>query len=104
MFKTTVLSALCLLFIIATTPPIQKYEVGDVVKDFTLENIDGKKVSLSSYNNEKGVILIFDCNTCPYSQTSTFQIPISGLSCNGDKPQRSKPVARRFYGKNDFIC
>ena len=39
----------------------------NAVKDFTLLNIDGKKVSLSDYKNQKGVILIFNCNTCPFS-------------------------------------
>ena len=44
------------------------YQVGDQVKDFSLKNTDGKKVSLSDYSGSKGVIVIFDCNTCPYSK------------------------------------
>jgi peroxiredoxin len=44
------------------------YGVGDTVKSFTLKNTDGKNVSLSDYKGEKGVIVIFDCNTCPYSK------------------------------------
>lgn len=76
MFKTITLTALCLIFLSAATPPIKKYEIGDVIKDFTLENVDGEKISLSSYNNEKGVILIFDCNTCPYSQAYLDRIKL----------------------------
>jgi len=48
--------------------PMKKgYNIGDVVADFTLENIDGKMVSLADYKDEKGVILIFTCNHCPYA-------------------------------------
>ena len=43
------------------------YEVGDMATDFSLENIDGKMVSLSDYKDAKGFIVIFTCNTCPYA-------------------------------------
>ena len=42
-------------------------KVGDQAMDFNLKNIDGKMVSLSGNNEVKGYILIFTCNTCPYS-------------------------------------
>lgn len=43
------------------------YKVGDIATDFSLMNIDGKKVSLSDYKDAKGFIVIFTCNTCPYA-------------------------------------
>ena len=43
------------------------YKVGDIATDFSLENIDGKKVSLADYKDAKGFIVIFTCNTCPYA-------------------------------------
>ena len=43
------------------------YKVGDEATNFTLENIDGKKTSLSDYKDAKGFIIVFTCNTCPYS-------------------------------------
>ena len=43
------------------------YQVGDIATDFSLENIDGKNVSLSDYKDAKGFIVIFTCNTCPYA-------------------------------------
>ena len=43
------------------------YQIGDMVDNFELQNIDGKMVSLSDYNNSKGVIVVFTCNTCPYA-------------------------------------
>lgn len=49
------------------------YRVGDTVADFKLKNIDGKMVSLSSFET-KGVTLIFDCNTCPVSKAYNTRI------------------------------
>lgn len=43
------------------------YKVGDVIKDFSLKNIDGNRVSLAHYQDAKGFIITFTCNTCPYA-------------------------------------
>ncbi len=58
--------ALATAFTINTTK--KGYEVGDVVEDFSLKNIDGKNVSLKDFKKAKGVILVFTCNHCPYSK------------------------------------
>ena len=50
------------------------YELGDVVSDFSLKNVDGKMVSLDDYKSSKGLIVIFDCNTCPYSKAYNDRI------------------------------
>jgi len=42
------------------------YQIGDFVDDFELKNVDGKMIALSDYNNKKGCIVIFSCNTCPW--------------------------------------
>ncbi len=44
------------------------YEVGDNASDFKLENIDGKYVSLSDFEDAKGFIVVFTCNGCPYAK------------------------------------
>ena len=44
----------------------QPIAIGAVAPDFSLKNIDGSTVSLSDYSQEKGVIVIFSCNPCPY--------------------------------------
>lgn len=41
---------------------------GDAAVDFTLKNVDGKMVSLSDYKDQKGVILVFTCNPCPFAK------------------------------------
>lgn len=46
---------------------LEAYKVGDKVDDFSLKNVDGKMVSMADYANAKGYIIIFTCNTCPYS-------------------------------------
>lgn len=43
-------------------------KIGKSAPDFSLKNIDGSMVSLSDYNDEEGVILIFTCNHCPYAK------------------------------------
>jgi peroxiredoxin len=50
------------------------YKVGDTIEDFTLKNIDDKMVSLSNYGEAKGFIIIFTCNTCPYSVANEDRI------------------------------
>ena len=63
-----------LLFIVLASGNLPSYSVGDVVADFKLKNVDNKQVSLSDYKNGKGVIVIFDCNTCPYSKAYNNRI------------------------------
>jgi len=43
------------------------YGIGDIATDFSLENIDGKMVSLEDFKDAKGFIVTFTCNTCPYA-------------------------------------
>lgn len=59
------------IFTAAVTPG---YEVGDVVTNFNLKNVDNKMVSLTDFKSDKGVIVIFDCNTCPYSKSYNDRI------------------------------
>lgn len=41
---------------------------GDVAAEFSLKNVDGKTVALSDYSDQKGVIVVFTCNPCPYAK------------------------------------
>jgi peroxiredoxin len=41
---------------------------GDNAIDFSLKNVDGTTVSLSDYSDQKGVILVFTCNPCPFAK------------------------------------
>ena len=59
---TTVLALMAILLVNAGLKP------GDDAFGFSLKNVDGTSVSLSDYNDQKGVILVFTCNPCPFSK------------------------------------
>ncbi|WP_026632322.1 thioredoxin family protein [Dyadobacter alkalitolerans] len=44
------------------------YQVGDAAAAFRLKNTDGNMVSLTDFNNAKGVIVIFTSNHCPFAK------------------------------------
>ena len=72
--KSIFLVVFTVAFLIAGTPFKKGYEVGDTVINFKLKNVDGKEVALNDYKSSKGVIVIFDCNTCPYSKAYNKRI------------------------------
>ena len=74
MIRSMLLIAVCMFVLVAASPVRVGYEVGDTVADFRLKNTNGKMVALSDYKDVKGVIVIFDCNTCPYSQRYNSRI------------------------------
>lgn len=63
----TFFAVVTFMMITVLTPFSNGYKVGDIATDFSLKNIDGNLVSLSDFKNAKGYIVIFTCNTCPYS-------------------------------------
>ncbi|MFY0603402.1 MAG: thioredoxin family protein [Flavobacteriaceae bacterium] len=71
-----IVTALVLLIAISafTINPKNGYKVGDVASDFSLKNIDGKMVSMMDYKDAKGFIVIFTCNSCPYSVANEDRI------------------------------
>lgn len=44
------------------------YEVGDVVADFELKNVDGQMVSFADFEDAKGFVVVFTCNHCPVAR------------------------------------
>ncbi|WP_417557817.1 thioredoxin family protein [Mesoflavibacter zeaxanthinifaciens] len=65
--KLLTLFVLMLTISAFTIKPKDGYKIGDIATDFKLENIDGSMVSLSDFNEAKGFIVTFTCNTCPYA-------------------------------------
>ena len=54
----------------ATSPTIDGnpgYKIGDKATDFSLKGVDGKMYTLSGFENVNGYVVVFTCNTCPYS-------------------------------------
>lgn len=68
--QASIKSLLVLAFAIISVQSLaQGYKIGDKVKDFTLVNcIDNSSLSLNSYAAEKGVVIIFTSNDCPFSK------------------------------------
>jgi peroxiredoxin len=94
--KSLVLAAFVAALFVAAKPA--GYGVGDTVADFKLKNVDGKMVSLADFKNTKGVIVIFDCNTCPYSKqyndrilalSKKYQSTFPVLAINSNSPEVS---------------
>ena len=59
---TSVLSLLALILVHGGLKP------GDKAVSFSLKNVDGKTVALADYNSQKGVIVVFTCNPCPFAK------------------------------------
>lgn len=45
------------------------YNLGDAIADFHLKNVDGRIISLSDYRSQKGLIVVFTSNHCPFAKT-----------------------------------
>lgn len=104
-----------MFLLLAAKPAGLEYGVGDKVSDFKLKNFDGKSVALSDYKNSRGVILIFDCNTCPYSKAYNDRIialnktyeakgfPVVTINSNDGPGDRFEDMVERAKSKNyDF--
>ena len=52
----------------------QGLKIGDNAPTFNLKNVDDTMVSLDDFSNEKGVVVIFTCNHCPYSVANEDRI------------------------------
>jgi peroxiredoxin len=92
------------------------YIVGDKAEDFSLKNVDGKMVSLASYKNVKGYIVVFTCNHCPYAQLyeqrvidlhnkfSSKGFPVVAINPNSPDivPEDSYPEMQRRARENNY--
>lgn len=64
------------------------YKAGDYASDFKLRNVDGKLVSLSQFDNAKGFIVVFSCNTCPMVKKYEDRI----IALNNEFSKKGFPV------------
>lgn len=72
--KRVVILLVLVAFTWAGAPVKNGYDIGDTAADFKLKNVDGKMVSLADFKDAQGYIVIFDCNTCPYSKAYNDRI------------------------------
>lgn len=62
------IAGMVMLVIFATGLPAQALNIGDSIVDgaVEMENIDGSKITLDDIKGEKGTLVIFSCNHCPF--------------------------------------
>lgn len=63
-----IILALAVVSIFTTTFAQTGYKVNDVAMKFNLKNVNGNMVSFDNFPSAKGIIVIFTCNHCPFSQ------------------------------------
>ena len=44
------------------------YALGDAIADFRVKNVDGRSITLADYRTQKGLIVVFTSNHCPFSK------------------------------------
>lgn len=73
-FKIILVVAVFISLAAFTSKTDNGYSVGDTIVDFRLKNIDDTMLSLSDFGEVKGYVIIFTCNTCPYSVANEDRI------------------------------
>jgi peroxiredoxin len=64
---------LAMLLVALTRPGLAQqagsgYTLGDIVASFALTNVDNRTISLAEYKNQRGIIVVFTSNHCPFSK------------------------------------
>jgi len=80
LFSRTIKNTIAGIFLLVSTISFAQNEelktlpIGQVVPmtDYKMENIDGKMLDLQSSAGEKGLLVVFSCNTCPFVVGSDF--------------------------------
>ena len=90
---------LAFILTVAGKPVAEGYQVGDTVADFKLKSTDGTMITMADFKEAKGFIVVFDCNTCPYSKKYLTRIKALNdkyaskgfpvLAINSNDPKRS---------------
>jgi len=62
------ITGMALLGFLVASLPAQALNIGDSIVDgeVEMENIDGSKITLDSIKGEKGTLVLFSCNHCPF--------------------------------------
>jgi glutathione peroxidase-family protein len=68
MEKRTIFFLLFLGIFLSFAIRAQSYQVGSIIKDFSLMDVSGKTISMSEYKGAKGFIIVFTSNSCPFSK------------------------------------
>ena len=86
--------------------------------DYKMKDVSGKQVSLSDAKTDKGLLVIFSCNTCPYVKLSETRIKeysdfciANGIGCilvNSNEAQRNEDDSFdemvKYYSAQKLKC
>lgn len=86
--------------------------------DKMMADVSGKEISLGTAKTDKGVLVIFTCNTCPYVKLSESRIKeysdlalkngIGTILVNSNEAERAEDdsfeAMKAYYAKQDLKC
>lgn len=117
-----ILLAVCLgLFSFVTlTPPLEELPLNSSIPmaDYKMKDVSGKDLCLNDIKKDKGLLVIFSCNTCPYVKLSASRIKeysdyclANGLGCvlvNSNEAQRTEDDSFdemvKYYASQNLKC
>jgi thioredoxin-related protein len=101
-------------------PPLEELALNSPVPmaDYKMKDITGKEVTLSEIKKEKGMLVIFSCNTCPYVKLSEGRIKeytdfclsnqIGAILVNSNEAQRAEDDSfeemQKYYNQQRLKC
>lgn len=91
------ITGLAMLGFLVASLPAQALNIGDSIVDgeVEMENIDGSKITLDSIQGEKGTLVIFSCNHCPFVIAWQKEMVAIGNEC------QKKGLGVVFINSND---
>jgi peroxiredoxin len=102
------------------SPPLQELALNSPVPmpDYKMKDVSGKDLSLNEIQKDKGLLVIFSCNTCPYVKLSATRIKeysdycqANGIGCaliNSNEAQRAEDDSFdemvKYYKSQNLKC
>ncbi len=98
----TLLVTFCVTISFINPPAVTELALGAAIPEtgYKMKNVSGKDVSLGEIKTDKGLLVIFSCNTCPYVKLSETRIKeysdfcmANGIGCilvNSNEAQRTE--------------
>lgn len=114
------LTACAGLFSFSDFPPLTELALNAPVPmpDHKMKDVSGKDISLNDVKTQKGLLVIFSCNTCPYVKLSASRIKeysdycqSNGIGCaiiNSNEAQRNEDDSYsemvKYYASQQLKC
>lgn len=120
-FSFTALIAICCISLsFIYNPAVTELAIGSAIPEtgFKMKDVSGKEVSLGEVKTDKGLLVIFSCNTCPYVKLSETRIKefsdfslANGIGCiliNSNEAQRNEDDSfdkmNAYYSSQQLKC